>query len=79
MNSPTVPLQVPQDWLRVSEACAYSRVSKPKMYDLINRGLVRSVSFKEEGQIKALRLVSFHSLKALLESKATGGIEQSIP
>lgn len=63
------------DWLRVSEACAYCRVSKPKLYDLLNRGLVKSVSLKERGQIKGTRLVSFHSLKAFLESKATGGIE----
>lgn len=66
---------IPQDWLRVSEACAYCRVSKPKLYDLLNRGLVKSVSLKERGQIKGTRLVSFHSLKAFLESKATGGIE----
>lgn len=66
---------IPQDWLRVSEACAYCRVSKPKLYDLLNRGLVKSVSLKERGQIKGTRLVSFHSLKAFLESKATGGVE----
>lgn len=66
---------IPQDWLRVSEACAYCRVSKPKLYDLLNRGLVKSVSLKERGQIKGTRLVSFHSLKAFLESKATGGME----
>jgi hypothetical protein len=61
------------DWLRVNEACAYCRVSRPKLYDLLNRGLVKSVSLKERHQIKGTRLVSFHSLKAFLESKATGG------
>jgi excisionase family DNA binding protein len=66
---------IPNDWLRVSEACQYSRVSKPTLYNLLNRGLVKSVSLKERGQIKGTRLVSFHSLKAFLESKATGGIE----
>lgn len=70
-----VTLSPNPEWLRVSEACAYCRVSKPKMYDLLNRGLVKSVSLKERGQIKGTRLVSFHSLKAFLESKATGGIE----
>jgi hypothetical protein len=45
------------------------------LYNLLNRGLVKSVSLKERGQIKGTRLVSFHSLKAFLESKATGGIE----
>ncbi len=66
---------IPQDWLRVSEACAYCRCSRPKLYDLLNRGLVKSVSLKERGQIKGTRLVSFHSLKAFLESRATGGLE----
>ncbi|WP_395718779.1 helix-turn-helix domain-containing protein [Prosthecobacter sp.] len=61
------------DWLRVAEACAYSRVSKPKLYDLLNRGLVKSVSLKERGQIKGTRLISFSSLKAFLESRASGG------
>lgn len=65
--------QTPRDWLRVAEACAYCRLSKPKLYDLLNRGLVKSVSLKERGQIKGTRLVSFHSLKDFLESKATGG------
>ena len=71
----SVTLPPNPDWLRVSEACAYCRVSKPKIYDLLNRGLVKSVSLKERGQSKGTRLVSFHSLKAFLESKATGGIE----
>jgi hypothetical protein len=70
---------IPQDWLRVAEACAYCRVSKPKLYDLLNRGLVKSVSLKERGQIKGTRLVSFHSLKAFLESRASGGEQKSTP
>jgi hypothetical protein len=67
------------DWLRVSEACAYCRVSKPKLYDLLNRGLVRSLSLAERGQIKGTRLVSFHSLKAFLESRASGGEQLNAP
>ncbi len=70
---------LPQDWLRVSEACAYCRISKPKLYDLLNRGLVKSVSLKERGQTKGTRLVSFDSLKAFLESRASGGEQKSSP
>jgi len=62
-----------QEWLRVAEACDYSRISKPKLYQLINRGLIKSVSLKERGQIKGTRLISFDSLRAFLESRATGG------
>jgi hypothetical protein len=64
---------LPKEWLRVSEAVAYSRLSKPKLYDLINRELIKSVSLRERGQIKGTRLISFDSLRAFLESRATGG------
>lgn len=63
----------PREWLRVKEACAYSRLSKPKLYDLMNRGLVKSSSLRERGQIKGTRLVSFDSLRQFLESRASGG------
>ncbi len=61
------------EWLRVKEAQDYSRLSKAKLYDLINRGLIKSVSLKERGQVKGTRLISFDSLRAFLESRATGG------
>ena len=61
------------EWLRVTEAVAYSRISKPKLYDLINRGLIKSVSLLHRGQFKGTRLISFASLRAFLESRAKGG------
>ena len=73
MSYPTPP----QEWLRVKEACEYSRLSKPKIYDLINRGLIKSVSLRERGQIKGTRLISFDSLRDFLESRATGGDAKS--
>jgi hypothetical protein len=62
-----------QEWLRITEAVAFSRISKPKLYDLINRGLIKTVSLRERGQIKGTRLVSFDSLRSFLESRSTGG------
>ncbi len=61
------------EWLRVSDACRYSSISKAKLYDLINRGQIRSVSLRERGQIKGTRLISADSLRRFLESRATGG------
>jgi hypothetical protein len=61
------------EWLRVSEACAYSRLGKAALYDLMNRGLIRSYANRRPGQIKGTRLISFASLKEHLESHATGG------
>jgi hypothetical protein len=67
-SSPTLP-----EWLRVSEACTYSRLSKPKLYQLLNRGLIKSCSLKERGQIKGTRLISSDSLRLFLQSRASGG------
>lgn len=61
------------EWLRVKEACEYSRLSKPKLYQLINAGRIKSVSLRERGQIRGTRLISSDSLRAFLESRATGG------
>lgn len=61
------------EWLRIREACQYSRLSKPKLYELINRGLIKTVSLRERGMVRGTRLVSFDSLKAFLESRASGG------
>lgn len=62
-----------REWLRVSEACEFARVSKPVIYDWMNRGWIKNVSLRQRGQIKGVRLVSFDSLRTFLESRATGG------
>lgn len=72
LTTPPAPTYQPE-WLRVKEACTFSRLSKPKLYDLINRSLIKSVSLKERGQVKGTRLISFDSLRAFLESRASGG------
>lgn len=73
-TTPAAPASAPSpEWLRVREACEYSRLSKPKLYQLLNRSLIKSVSLRERGQIKGTRLISFDSLRSFLESRATGG------
>ena len=64
---------IPSDWLRVKEACSFSRLSKPKLYQLINAGKIKSVSLRERGQIRGTRLISFDSLRHFLDSRASGG------
>lgn len=71
-DTPTVA-PLPQEWLRVSEACNFARVSKPVLYAWMNAGLIKSFSNRERGQIKGTRLVSYDSLRTFLESRATGG------
>ena len=63
------------EWLRVNEAAAHFKLSKAKLYDLINRGLIKSCSLRHRGQIRGTRLISYDSLNSYIESQATGGIE----
>lgn len=63
------------EWLRVREACQFSRLSKPKLYDLLGRGLIKSCSLRERGMVRGTRLISFDSLRAFLESRSSGGID----
>lgn len=73
-TNPATPAGIPE-WLRVKEACHYSRLSKPKLYQLLNAGKLRSVALRERGQIRGTRIISFTSLRQFLESRATGGEE----
>lgn len=69
----TANAPLPVEWLRVSEAVTYSRMSKGALYALISEGRIKSFSNRQRGQIKGTRLISFDSLRAFLNSGATGG------
>ena len=64
---------LPKEWLRIKEAVAWSGISKPALYGLMARGVIRNSSLRQRGQIKGTRLISFDSLRAFLEANATGG------
>ena len=70
------PAALPVEWLRVSEAVTYSRMSKGALYALMAEGRIKSFSNRQRGQIKGTRLISFDSLRAFLNSRATGGQEE---
>src|SRR5688572_14404370 len=62
-----------KEWITVAEATTYSSLTKPHIYQLMDRGLFRYVSLRERGKVKGKRLISFDSLRAFLESRAKGG------
>lgn len=78
-NTPdgTASAVVKPEWLRVSEACDYARVSKAMLYDWMKRGLIRNVSLKADGQKQGTRLVCHRSLRQFIESRAEGGEGES--
>lgn len=61
------------EWMRPQVAADWTGVSRSLIYSWMNEGLIRNVSLRKRGQIKATRLVSVDSLHHFLEGKATGG------
>lgn len=61
------------EWIRVKQAIAWSGIGETKLYDLMGKKKIKSVTLREKGETKGTRLISFASLKAFLESKAEGG------
>ena len=61
------------EWITVEQACRFAAISKPVLYGWMNRGLVRNFSAKERGQVRGVRRVSFDSLRAFMNGRATGG------
>lgn len=68
-----------RDWpefLRIREAVQLSRLTKPKLYQLINSGKIRSLSIRDRGKMRGTRLVVADSLREFLmscEEKGKGG------
>jgi hypothetical protein len=58
------------EWLRMPQAVQLFGISRAKLYDLINKGRIKSVSLRERGQTKGTRLLSYDSLHAYLEELA---------
>ena len=54
--------------------CGFSR---SKLYDLDQRGLIRSVSIREPGQVKGTRLFHLQSILAYIESCERGTMKEA--
>lgn len=73
---PSATPSLEPEWTTVDQSCKFASVSKPTLYDWLNRGLVRNYSNRQPGQIKGKRLVSLASLRRFLDSRATGGLPE---
>jgi len=65
---------VESEYLRPKQMAKLFNISRSKVYELINKGILRSVSLRNEGQTKATRLISVKSFRNYLEMNSTGGI-----
>jgi Helix-turn-helix domain len=62
---------LPVKWLRLPAACAYSGMSRAKLYELMAEGRIKGISVRKKGNLRGLRLISAESLDAFLESFVT--------
>ena len=65
-----VPNDIRPEWLRVPNAVRIFGISRTKLYELISQQKVKSVSLKERGQLRGIRLLSYDSLNAYLTNLA---------
>ena len=54
----------------------YSGCSRPKLYDWAAKGFIRSVSIREPGRIKGVRLFHLASILAFIERCETNALRQ---
>lgn len=55
-------------WIRPSEVERQFGIKRSKLYELIAKNRVKSVSLREEGQTRGTRLVCFQSVSDYIES-----------
>ena len=55
------------EWLRIPETLRVFGISRAKLYDLIAKGRIKSVSLRERGQTKGTRLINYESIQNFLE------------
>lgn len=56
------------EWIRVPAAVRVSGISRSSLYELIASGKIKSFSNRQRGAVRGIRLISYDSLMAYLES-----------
>lgn len=63
------------EWLRVPDAVRLFGISRSALYELITAGSIKSTALRKRGAVRGIRLISFDSLAAYVESSASNGGE----
>jgi len=58
------------EWLRIPNAVRIFGISRTKLYELISKRRIKSVSLRERGQVRGIRLLSYDSLMDYLDQQA---------
>ena len=64
------PEECRPEWLRIPNAVRIFGISRTKLYELIGKRRIKSVSLRERGQVRGVRLLSYDSLMEYLNEKA---------
>jgi excisionase family DNA binding protein len=63
------------DWIRVRQVVAHYNISRTTVYDLLQQGVLRSVSLRKRGNIRGIRLISKAALDGYLAQLAANQTE----
>lgn len=64
-------------WIRAEEAMQLTGLRKTRFYQLLKESRFKSASLNEPGQRGAVRLIHRQSLLDFIESRATGGEQET--
>lgn len=64
-------------WLTVKGACKAFGIGRTKMYELIEKRLVKHTRIKDKHQVRGRVLINYESLNSLLEGWATEAENQT--
>lgn len=69
-GAPTIDYQDRREWMRVRQAVSCFSIGRSSLYKLLSKGLVKSVSIKERGALRGIRLINADSIRNYLENLA---------
>lgn len=61
------------EWIDAKLAKRLFSIGRTTLYELAAAGRIRTSSLRERGKLRGKRLFSYDSVKAYIESRATGG------
>jgi helix-turn-helix protein len=53
-------------WLKIDDAVRFSGIGRSKLYDLIDRGKIRSACLRDRNKVRGTRIVNVQSLESYI-------------
>ena len=62
--------KIKPEWIRPADVKPYFGISRSKVYELIEEGVIKSRSLRKRGQANGTRLISYDSLSEYIENQS---------